>query len=117
MEDTKFGDRIRQIRKEKKKHLKDVAQALGVSIVYVSDVERNRRTPPRIEVLEKWVEALGANEYFDELMTLATTSRKRISIKVDKLSPHVVRTLLRLQKACERGELDEQTAAKISQLI
>lgn len=117
MEGVKFGDRIRQLRKEKKKSLKDVAEVLGVSIVYISDVERNRRTPPRIEVLEKWVEALEAQEHFDELMTLATVSRKRIAIKVDKLSPPVIRTLLRLQKACERGEITEETAAKISQLI
>jgi len=117
MEGAKFGDRIRQLRKDKKKKLRDVASALGVSVVYVSDVERNRRTPPRIEVLEKWVEAIEAGQHFEELVALATDSRKRINIKVDRVSPNVVKTLLRLQKVCERGELTEEMAAKISQIL
>lgn len=41
----KFGDAFRKERKRSEKTIGDLARALGVSITYLSDVERNERPP------------------------------------------------------------------------
>ena len=40
-----FGDLLRNTRKKAGKSMLDVAQHLGVSVVFVSDVERGNRAP------------------------------------------------------------------------
>ena len=41
----RFGDLLRKLRRKADKTLGDVARLLGVSVVYVSDVERGNRKP------------------------------------------------------------------------
>ena len=41
----RFGDTLRRTRQSAEKTLGDVAKMLGVSVVYVSDVERGNRRP------------------------------------------------------------------------
>ena len=40
----KFSERLREARKKANKTQEDVAQAMGVTIQWVSDIERERRT-------------------------------------------------------------------------
>ena len=41
----RFGEALRKRRRETKRTLSDIADVLGVSVVYVSDVERGNRRP------------------------------------------------------------------------
>ena len=54
-----FGQRLRAARREAGKTLKQLAEALGVSAVYVSAVERGRKAPPDTAKLQKIAEFLG----------------------------------------------------------
>lgn len=52
-----IGQRIREIRKQRDKTLKDIADATGLSLPYLSDVERDR-TQPSLKTLQRIAEGL-----------------------------------------------------------
>lgn len=56
-----FGVLLRKVRKAAEKTLGDLADELGVSVVYVSDVERGNRAPLKRESIERAAEFLGAD--------------------------------------------------------
>ncbi len=53
-----LAERFRELRKERDWRLKDVAEATGLSIPYLSDLERDR-TNPSLETLRTLAEAYG----------------------------------------------------------
>lgn len=69
-----FGALLRQERKSRKITLRELAKYTRQSIGYLSDIERGRRTPPRLETV------LKIEEYFDmdndRLFRLATEQRR-----------------------------------------
>jgi transcriptional regulator with XRE-family HTH domain len=85
-----FGELIRTSRRRLNKSLQDVANALGVSVVYVPEVERGKRPPFTIErlpalarVLELDLNALKAAAWGEKKMIdwdPATTSEKEAEV-------------------------------------
>ena len=60
MEAKRFSTTLRRIRRERKKTLHELAGVLGLSIVYLSDIERGNQRPlrnPRIKRLRAWLGA------------------------------------------------------------
>ena len=56
------GEKIRKLRKEKKLTLKDIAEATGLSIGYISQLERGA-VEPSLASLRKVSEFLGVSPY------------------------------------------------------
>ena len=50
-----FGNYLRDLRKTRKLRQEDLANKIGVSSVYVCDIEKDRRYPPDTEKLRVWV--------------------------------------------------------------
>jgi transcriptional regulator with XRE-family HTH domain len=50
---------MRAARRDAGVTLQTLSAAVGVSIVYLSDIERGRRNPPRWEIVERIEQALG----------------------------------------------------------
>jgi len=108
---TPFGERVRQLRRERGLMLKDMASHLGVSSAYLSALERGERGKPT------WTLIQGVLQYFriiwdeaDELTRLADLSDPRVKIDTANTDPRA--TLLANRLAREiRGlspeELDE----------
>jgi transcriptional regulator with XRE-family HTH domain len=69
MNDKSFGELIRESRRRLNKSLQQVADALGVTAVYVSEVERRKRPPFTMERLPALSRVLGL-----DLKTLITTA-------------------------------------------
>lgn len=75
-----FGAYIAQKRLEKDVKLKPIAEKLGVSVTYLSDIIKGRRNPPDIEGLEALAAALNLNaEEREEMLDLAGRERKQVS--------------------------------------
>lgn len=70
---TAFGDRVRALRTAAGKAQREVARALGVSHVYVCQVEKGMRPPFLPPKLEKFAELVGAD--ITELSALAVEER------------------------------------------
>ena len=47
-----FGSLLRQLREEKRLRQADIANAIGVSTVYICDIEKDRRNPPSYKKLQ-----------------------------------------------------------------
>ena len=58
-----FGAFIAQMRLEKDVKLRPIAEKLGVSVTYLSDIIKGRRNPPDIEGLEALAEAGNETRY------------------------------------------------------
>ncbi len=75
-----FGAFIAQKRIEKDVKLKPIAEQLGVSVTYLSDIIKGRRNPPDIDGLEALAQSLHLNETErEEMMDLAGRERKQVS--------------------------------------
>lgn len=75
-----FGAYIAQKRLEKDVKLKPIAEKLGVSVTYLSDIINGRRNPPDVDGLEALSEALNLDETErNEMFDLAGKERKQVS--------------------------------------
>ena len=85
---TPFGERVRQLRGERGRMLKDMGAHLGVSSAYLSALERGERGKPT------WTLIQGVLQYFhiiwdeaDELTRLADLSDPRVKIDTANTDP------------------------------
>jgi len=75
-----FGAFIAQKRLEKDVKLKPIADKLGVSVTYLSDIIKGRRNPPDIDVLEALATVLNlSEEEREEMLDLAGRERNQVS--------------------------------------
>ena len=109
---TPFGERVRQLRGERGRMLKDMAAHLGVSSAYLSALERGERGKPT------WTLIQGTLQYFniiwddaDELARLADLSDPRVKIDTARLSPEA--TLLANRLSREIRGLNPEEIAEI----
>jgi transcriptional regulator with XRE-family HTH domain len=64
-----FGERLRQLRRERQMNQRTLAARVGIDFTYLSKIENGRMEPPSAETIVKLAQALGANP--DELLLLA----------------------------------------------
>ncbi|HVP68488.1 MAG TPA: helix-turn-helix transcriptional regulator [Anaeromyxobacteraceae bacterium] len=57
---ARFASNIRRLREKKKLSQKALADKVGISVSYVSMLERGQRSPP-LETVEKMAKALGVS--------------------------------------------------------
>lgn len=83
--DTLLGDRIRHRRHVQKMSLKQIAEASGISIGQLSQIERGMSSPS-LRVLASIADALnvGLGNLFDETLTSAPHPADRIVVKADE---------------------------------
>src|SRR3954469_9621197 len=106
IEMTPFGERVRQLRRERGLLLKDMAAHLGVSSAYLSALERGERGKPT------WTLIQGVIHYFniiwdeaDELARLADLSEPRVKVDTGSTTPS--KTLLANRLAREIAGLTD----------
>ena len=75
-----FGAFIAQKRIEKDVKLRPIAEKLGVSVTYLSDIIKGRRNPPDIDGLDALASALNLDENErNEMFDLAGRERNQVS--------------------------------------
>ena len=75
-----FGAFIARKRIEKDVKLKPIAEKMGVSVTYLSDIIKGRRNPPDMDGLEALSNALGLDkEEAEEMLDLAGRDRNQVS--------------------------------------
>jgi transcriptional regulator with XRE-family HTH domain len=62
--------------------LRQVAQGLGFSASYVSDIERGRRNPPDDDQLRRWAEIIGVDPA--DFISRAKLDRATVTVQVDR---------------------------------
>jgi transcriptional regulator with XRE-family HTH domain len=107
---TPFGQRLRDLREQHGRALKDMARALKVSSAYLSALEHGHRAQPKPGFVQQVAAYFNlAWEEVDELKALAELSDPKPSIDTRGLSPLATEVANRLRKKIK--SLDE-TALK-----
>jgi transcriptional regulator with XRE-family HTH domain len=112
-----FGDALRRLRRAKEMSLADLADAIGCSIVYISDVERGRRNPPGLEKIRRLLDRMDEGHRFSEMLVLAARSRQSIEISVEDKNDQVADMLVALARRCDEGSLDDELARRIKEIL
>jgi transcriptional regulator with XRE-family HTH domain len=92
-EPTAFSFRLRRLREESGKSLREVAHLAGLHYTYVSKVERGDNQPPANETILKLAEVLEADA--DELFVLAG----RVPPDIAQVLSSDLNTLKKVRKA------------------
>lgn len=95
-----FGEAFREARIAKKLTVREVAEHVEKSIGYLSDVEHNRKRPPKLELVSELEDFLGIED--GKLLRLAAKFRK----KVPKEVTNKIRMAPRLSAALLRADAD-----------
>ena len=113
---TPFGQKLRQLRKERGILLKDMAFALGVSAAYLSALEHGHRSRPKAGLVQQISAYFNlAWDDVDELQRLAELSHPRIHLDCSGLPPETTE-LANLFKEKIR-KLDIETVSRILAIL
>jgi transcriptional regulator with XRE-family HTH domain len=112
-----FGQRLRQLRREAKLTLLDLADDKGCTIVYISAIERGEKNPPSPKVIEAILKKLGRLDLLDEMLLLALRSRKSIEIQLHDKSPEAAEMLACLARRVEQGDMPPELASEVLDLL
>ena len=105
---SKFGNLISDKRKEHGISLRGMAEELGIAAPYLSDIEKGRRNPPNIDMLEKMAFILTLSETEkNELFDLAGEERNEVSPDLPEYIMDIPEARTALRKARDMGKSDE----------
>ena len=111
----RFGDALRSERRNARKTLGDVAKLLGVSVVYVSDVERGNRRPFRNERILKIAKFIKADPA--PLIAAADVERGVIEYDITKAKPLEADVVGGLVSGLARGGVTEDQLERIKKIL
>ena len=111
----RFGGALRRLRREAGRTLSDLASLLGVSIVYVSDVERGNRKPLGNERILRVAQFLGANPA--PLLEAANKERGFIEYDITKASSLEADVVGGLVSGLARGGVSDDQLHQIQAIL
>jgi|ERR1700692_3339414 transcriptional regulator with XRE-family HTH domain len=111
----RFGDLLRRLRRKADKTLGDVARELGVSIVYLSDVERSNRKPFTNERLIKLATFLEADA--ETLIEAADKEKGIIEYDIRRASPLQADVVGGLVAGLARGGVSDEQLKSIRTIL
>jgi transcriptional regulator with XRE-family HTH domain len=111
----RFGDLLRRLRRKANRTLGDVARVLGVSVVYLSDVERGNRKPLSHERTLKVAAFLEIDP--SELMEAADRERGFIEYDIRKARPLEADVVGGLVAGLARGGVTDEQLQSIQRIL
>lgn len=105
---SRFGDYVANKRKKCDITLRGMAEELGITAPYLSDIEKGRRNPPNIDILEKMASILKLSEAEkNELFDSAGEERNEVSPDLPEYIMGRPEARTALRKARDMGKGDE----------
>jgi transcriptional regulator with XRE-family HTH domain len=113
---TPFGERVRELRRERGLQLKHMAASLGVSSAYLSALERGERGRPTWTLLQGVIHYFGIIwDEADDLQRLADMSETKPQIDARGTGPRAMLVANRLAR--EFAQLDEGEVEQIVEIL
>lgn len=111
----RFGEALRRTRHNAERTLGDVAELLGVSVVYVSDVERGNRRPFNNERILKIAKFVNADP--TPLIVAATAERGVIEYDITRANPLEASVVSDLFSGLARGGVTDEQLEQIKRIL
>jgi len=111
----RFGDLLRRLRRKANRTLGDVARLLGVSVVYLSDIERGNRRPLSRERILRVADFLEIEP--TELMEAADRERGVIEYDIRKARPLEADVVGGLVAGLSRGGITDEQLQSIQRIL
>ena len=100
----KFGSYIRRLRMKNDIGQRELAKKIGVAPSYLNDIEKDKRTAPRIELIKKLSVILKAD--LDLLYDLAGNSKKTVASDIVDFIENNPR-IISLLRAAKNSKLND----------
>ncbi len=110
-----FANAIRKRRKERRQTLAALSDATGISIPYLSELERGTKQPPLGDVLDALASELELDR--KELGELAFQSRKSVEFEIRGASPSKQELAFFLARREGDGGITDEEAQQLVQMI
>lgn len=110
-----FGELLRKLRHDKGKTLGDVARMLGISVVYLSDVERGHRKPFNRDRILKTATFLEVKP--DGLVEAADRERGFIEYDITRATPLEANVVGGLVAGLARGGISDDQLREIQNIL
>jgi transcriptional regulator with XRE-family HTH domain len=117
MPSTRFGERLRYLRRVAGKNLADLADAAGLSITYVSAIERGAKSPPDRHAIEIWSNLLNCQEELPSLLMLAAKEKSSIELQVKGKPENVVNMFNALARSADSDQITAEAAEAIQKIL
>ncbi|QDV23443.1 helix-turn-helix domain-containing protein [Aureliella helgolandensis] len=114
---TKFGLALREARRRGKDNLLKLAEAAGVSVAYVSQVERGTKNPPNETTIRKWLQALKCEDRLEEFLLLAAQSVRHLNVSTKGKSSTSTNVLASLARSYEQDEIPDDVWEQVERFI
>lgn len=108
-----FGPFLRSVREKLGKTMRQVADVLGVSVVYISDIERGRRNPPSEKMIKSMAEFLQISP--EILLEKAAQEKGKVELEIKGTNPKVSEAALVLAR--KWPNLTEEKANELIKLL
>lgn len=105
----RFGEYARIARERQRVSLRSLAETIGLSAPYVSDIERGNRNPPDVSKLTLWANAI--DEDTTTFVRRAELDRKSVEIPVNH-NPANAELAMAFARKIDRLSDDEREALK-----
>jgi transcriptional regulator with XRE-family HTH domain len=106
---------LQRHRAEAEVSLRELGRAVGLSAVFISDLERGARRPPPAPVIVKIAERLGVDP--EPLLEASLRERDRVELTVDHDEASENRTTAALTLARVWDELDDATLGELTEFL
>ena len=110
----KFGSYIRRLRMKNDIGQRELAKIIGVAPSYLNDIEKNKRTAPRIELIKKLSVILKAD--LDLLYDLAGNSKKTVAPDIVNFIENNPR-IISLLRAAKNSKLSDDEIEELEKKI
>ncbi len=114
----RFGSLLRELREARSMRLGEVAEAAGIKVAYLSQLELGRRRPPEEEVVNRLIQPLKASgEDRRKLKMLAELERKSFKLDLAGRSREEQDMMVALGRAWDDRTLTQDQARKIAGIL
>lgn len=112
-----FGSELRRLRRSAGLNLAVLADLVGVSIAYVSQVERGSKLPPSDEIVLKWLKLLGASGEIERFRGLAARHNRTLRINTEGKSQQATLAISALARAYEQNSTPDAIWEKFQEFL
>jgi len=105
---AQFGDALRQARMERRMKLRELSEFVGKSVSYLSDIEHNRRRPPKEDIVALLEQALQLPAgHLGKIASLVRSRAPREMARRISAAPRLSEVLLRADQDLTESEFEQ----------